>query len=205
MHPADEDDRYSPTEVCASLTDADRRKQLLELILDVSFERKEVTLASGRKSNFYLDLRQVLMRPLGVMLAGDLVLAKLQTGAAVDSIGGMAVGAVPLVSAVLGAAARDERSSELLGFFVRKQPKGHGMGRQIEGGFAEGQTVALVEDTTTTGGSTLEALDIVEAAGAKVARVICLVDRGEGAAQSFADRGVALEPLFTRRDLPIDE
>ncbi len=187
------------------MTDTDPRRALLDLILDVSFEKKEVTLASGRKSNFYLDLRQTLMRPLGVRLAGELVLEKLQSGSPVDSVGGMAVGAVPLVSAVLGAAARDERAEGLLGFFVRKQPKGHGLGRQIEGGFVEGQSVALVEDTTTTGGSTLDAVDLVEAAGGKVARVICLVDRGEGAAQAFADRGLTLEPLFTRGDLPIDD
>jgi orotate phosphoribosyltransferase len=187
------------------LTDTDPRRALLDLILDVSFEKKEVTLASGRKSSFYLDLRQTLMRPLGVKLAGELVLEKLQSGAPVASVGGMAVGAVPLVSAVLGAAARDERAQDLLGFFVRKQPKGHGLGRQIEGGFAEGQAVALVEDTTTTGGSTLDAVDLVEAAGGKVARVICLVDRGEGAAEAFSARGLMLEPLFTRQDLPIDD
>ena len=187
------------------MSDSAQRQQLLDLILDVSFESKEVTLASGRKSNFYLDLRQTLMRPTGVRLAGELVLEKLRSGAPVDSVGGMAVGAVPLVSAVLAAAGRDERSEGLLGFFVRKQPKGHGLGRQIEGGFAPGQSVALVEDTTTTGGSTLDAVDLVEEAGGKVARVICLVDRGEGAIKAFADRGLTLEPLFTRGDLPIDE
>jgi len=73
----------------------------------------------------------------------------------------------------------------------------------LEGGFEPGQTVALLEDTTTTGGSTLEALEIVEAAGGKVARVICLVDRGEGAVEAFAERGVTLEAIFCRDDLPI--
>ena len=179
------------------------RQQLLDLILEVSFERRDVTLASGRKSSFYLDLRQTLMRPVGVRLAGQLMLAKLQSGSPVEAVGGMAVGAVPLVSAILGAAARDERASGLLGFFVRKEKKKHGLARQIEGGFREGQTVALVEDTTTTGGSTLEALDIVEAAGGKVARVLCIVDRGEGAAEAFEERGVALEALFGRGDLPL--
>lgn len=180
------------------------RKALLELILEVSFERREVTLTSGRKSNFYLDLRQTLMRPRGVELAGRLVLDRLATGPAVEAVGGMAVGAVPLVSAVLGAAAREPASASLLGFFVRKEKKGHGLGRQIEGGFKPGQVVALVEDTTTTGGSTLDAIAIVEAEGGKVARVLCLVDRGEGAVEAFAARGVALEPIFTRADLPID-
>jgi orotate phosphoribosyltransferase len=115
----------------------------------------------------------------------------------------MAVGAVPLVSAVLAAAANDPATDSLLGFFVRKEKKAHGLAKQVEGGFEPGQTVALVEDTTTTGGSTLDALDIVEAAGGKVARVVCLVDRGEGAVEAFAERGVTLEAIFHRDDLPI--
>jgi orotate phosphoribosyltransferase len=180
----------------------EERQQLLDLIVDVSFERRDVTLASGRKSDFYLDLRTTLMRPQGQRLAGTLVLATLMKGPWVDAVGGMAVGAVPLVSAVLSAAAHHDPGTALLGFFVRKEAKKHGMGRQLEGGFEPGQTVALVEDTTTTGGSTLEAVDIVEAAGGKVARVLCLVDRGEGAAEAFAERGIALEALFTRADLP---
>lgn len=179
------------------------RQQLLDLILDVSFERKKVVLASGKESNFYLDLRQTLMRPQGVRLAGRLVHQMLSEGPAIESVGGMAVGAVPFVSAVLAAAAEYDPNSQLLGFFVRKEAKKHGMGKQIEGGFAPGQTVALVEDTTTTGGSTRDALDIVEAAGGKVARVLCIVDREEGARELFAERGVALESLFNRSDLPI--
>lgn len=183
---------------------AAQRAALLQLILAVSFERREVTLASGKTSDFYLDLRTTLMRPLGQKLAGELLLAKLMdAGPRVDAVGGMAVGAVPLVSAILSAAAHHDASPALLGFFVRKEPKKHGKGQQIEGAFKSGMAVALVEDTTTTGGSTLEALGIVQAAGGKVARVLCLVDRGEGAAEAFAARGVALEPLFTRADLPV--
>ncbi len=179
------------------------RKALLELILRFSFERKEVTLASGKKSNFYLDLRQTLMRPKGVALAGTLVLDLLRSGGTVDAVGGMAVGAVPLVSAVLGAAWEDPYMAHLVGFFVRKEPKKHGLGRQIEGAFMPGQIVTLVEDTTTTGGSTIEALNIVRAAGGMVVRVVSLVDRGEGAAEAFAERGVSFESVFCRDDLPI--
>ena len=181
----------------------ERRRQLLELILAVSFERRPVKLASGKQSDFYLDLRQTLMRPLGQKLAGELLLGKLMAGTWVDSVGGMAVGAVPLVSAVLSAAAHHDPGTKLLGFFVRKEPKAHGLGQQIEGGFAPGQTVALLEDTCTTGGSTLQALDIVEQARGRVARVLCLVDRDEGAAEAFAARGLRLEALFTRKDLPL--
>jgi orotate phosphoribosyltransferase len=176
-----------------------KRRELLELILEVSFRRENVTLASGQQSNFYLDLRQTLMRPRGVQLAGELVLDRLAQGATVESVGGMAVGAVPLISAVLAAAG----DRPLLGFFVRKDRKQHGLGRQIEGAFAPGQSVALLEDTVTTGGSTLHALDVVEEAGGNVSRVICLVDRGEGAAGAFAARGIELEALFGRDDLPL--
>lgn len=182
---------------------ADKRARLLELILAVSFERRAVTLASGKSSDFYLDLRTLLMRPLGQRLAGELLLAKLMTGTRVDAVGGMAVGAVPLVSAVLSAAAHHDAATPLLGFFVRREAKQHGLGKRVEGAFRRGMSVALVEDTTTTGGSTLEALDLVRAEGGRVVRVLCLVDRGEGAVEAFAARGLALEPLFTRADLPV--
>jgi orotate phosphoribosyltransferase len=180
-----------------------KRRELLELILAVSFRRGRVKLASGKESDFYLDLRQTLMRPLGVKLAGELVFERLSRGPAVDAVGGMAVGAVPLVAAVLAAAAAHDANTKLLGFFVRKETKSHGLGKRIEGGFQAGQSVALVEDTVTTGGSTLDAVAAVEAEGGKVARVICLVDRGEGAAEAFAARGLKLEALLTRSDLPV--
>jgi orotate phosphoribosyltransferase len=181
---------------------ADQREELRRMIVELCVERREVTLSSGKQSDFYLDLRRLLMRPRGLKLAGELVLARLMVGGPwVDAVGGMAVGAVPLVAAVLAAAANDDPAPKLVGFFVRKEPKRHGLGNRIEGAFAAGQSVALVEDTTTTGGSTLEALDAVTEAGGKVTRVLCLVDRGEGAREAFAERGLALEPLFTRADL----
>ena len=92
----------------------------------MSFRREKVTLSSGKQSDFYLDLRQTLMRPRGVALAGDLVFERLLAGPAVESVGGMAVGAVPLVTAVLAAAAARDPGTSLLGFFVRKEKKGHG-------------------------------------------------------------------------------
>jgi orotate phosphoribosyltransferase len=180
-----------------------QRDELRRLIVEVAVERRPITLSSGKQSDFYLDLRRVTMRPRGQRLAGELLLALLMKGPWVDAIGGMAVGAVPLVSAVLSAAAHHDPAPRLLGFFVRKEAKKHGLGNRIEGAFAPGQSVALVEDTTTTGASTLDALDAVTEAGGKVTRVLCLVERGEGAAQAFAARGIALEPLFTRQDLGV--
>ena len=180
------------------------RRELLELILRHSFEKRRVVLSSGRESDFYLDLRATMMRPRGIELAGRLLHARLAEGARVDAVGGMVVAAVPVVSAILLAAARAGGAwRELAGFFVRKEAKQHGLGKRIEGAFREGQTVALVEDTMTTGGSTLQALEAVEEAGGKVARVLCIVDRGEGAADAFAKRGLTLEALYTRADLPL--
>jgi orotate phosphoribosyltransferase len=180
-----------------------KRRELLELVVEVSFRRQKVTLSSGRESDFYLDLRQTLMRPRGLALVGELLLARLLGGPAVDAVGGMAVGAVPVVAAVLAAAQARDPHTPLLGFFVRARSKQHGLGKRIEGGFSPGQAVALVEDTMTTGASTLEALEAVEAESGKVTRVLCLVDRGEGAQRAFAARGLALEALFSRSDLPL--
>ena len=183
---------------------SDDRRELLDLIVRHSFERRKVVLSSGKESDFYLDLRTTMMRPRGIELAGKLLFERLQSGPRVDSVGGMVVAAVPVVAGVLLAAARAGGEwNELLGFFVRKEAKKHGLGKQIEGAFAAGQTVALVEDTMTTGGSTLEALDAVTEAGGKVTRVLCIVDRGEGAAGAFAARGLTLEALFGRDDLPV--
>ncbi len=179
------------------------QRELLELILKVSFERRRVVLASGRESDFYLDLRQVLMRPRGLWLAGELALARLAGGERVEAVGGMVVGAVPFVAAVLAAAARQDPQTDLLGFFVRREAKQHGLSRRIEGAFRPGQSVALLEDTCTTGQSTLEAVEVVEAEGGRVARVLCIVDRGEGAVEAFAARGLKLEALFSRVDLPV--
>ena len=125
----------------------DARKQLLELILQHSFERRKVTLSSGKQSDFYLDLRTTLMRPRGLELAGQLLYEKLSAGAAVDSVGGMVVAAVPVVSAVLAAAGRLDPGSPLVGFFVRKEAKKHGMGKRIEGAFAEACYLNMQDST----------------------------------------------------------
>ena len=178
----------------------DTRTRLATLLREHALVRESVMLSSGRRSSYYFDARQVLLDPEGAALAGRLMWDHLAP-AGPAAVGGLTLGADPLVCAVSATAwAGGER---VTGFFVRKEAKKHGLGKQIEGAFAAGQAVALVEDTMTTGGSTLEALDAVLAAGARVARVLCIVDRGEGASDAFRARGLELESLFTRRDLPI--
>lgn len=182
----------------------EERAELLELIVRHSFERRRVVLSSGRESDFYLDLRTTMLRPRGLQLAAALLFAQLRRGPRVDSVGGMVVAAVPVVAGiVLAAATAHDEWRDLVGFFVRKEMKKHGLGKQIEGAFAPGQRVCLVEDTMTTGGSTLEALAAVEAAGGKPVRVLCVLDRCEGAREAFAARGLEIESLFTREDLPL--
>ena len=131
--------------------------------------------------------------------------APAQAGPPVDAVGGNGGGrGAPGVGGAGGRGGeRDPGSTHSLGFFVRKEAKSHGLGRRVEGGLERGQSVALLEDTVTTGGSTLEALEAVEAAGGKVSRVLCLVDRGEGAREAFATRGIELEALYGRDDLPV--
>ena len=181
---------------------ADERAELLDLVLRFSFERRRVVLSSGRESDFYLDLRTTLMRPRGLALAGRLMLGRLRQGESVDAVGGMVVAAVPLVAAVLAAAAdADDGWRELVGFFVRKEAKGHGLGKRIEGAFRAGQRVALVEDTMTTGGSTMTAVEAVRAEGCEVALVITVVDRQKGGAELYAKAGIPFEAVITLQDI----
>ena len=154
------------------------RTELLQLIIDVSFRRERVTLASGAESDFYLDLRQTLMRPRGVALAGAMILDRLERGTPVASVGGMAVGAVPLVSAVLAAAEQRDPKTALVGFFVRKETKSHGEGGSIVGAPLSGR-VLIVDDVITAGTAIREAQKIIEAAGAIVAGIVISLDRQE--------------------------
>ena len=114
------------------------RQELLDLILEVSFRRGAVVLSSGKRSDFYLDLRQTLMRPMGVDIAGRLTLELLKAGPPIQAVGGIAVGAVPYVSAILGAEARDPETPDLLGFVVRKYVKKHCRAKRVEGALRNG-------------------------------------------------------------------
>jgi orotate phosphoribosyltransferase len=116
-------------------------------------------------------------------------------------IGGMTMGADPISLVLAMASARDETSRTLQAFTVRKEPKGHGRGKRIEGNFKEGDTVVVVDDVITTGGSTIRAIEAIEAEGGKVALAFVLVDREEGGCEAIEALGVPVLPLFTRTSL----
>jgi len=178
-------------------------RQLVELIDQRALKRGSFTLASGRTASFYLDAKQVVLDAQGSMLVGRAILQRLQAlGELPEAIGGMSIGADPITSAAVTMAG--VAGLPLKGFMVRKEPKGHGLQRYVEGPVEPGQRVVIVEDVTTTGGSSLLAIDRATEFGLQVERVVTVIDRLAGAAEAFTARGIPLEPLVTIRDLGIE-
>lgn len=160
----------------------------------------DFTLASGKKSPFYIDCRLVTLRSEGAALIGDAILDLLRD-VDFDAVGGMTLGADPILAAVLTVAGRNERS--LRGFIVRKEAKTHGAGKQIEGPIDKGDRVVIVEDVATSGGSALQAVDAVESMGARVVAVVAVLDRKAGAQEAFERRGIPFHSLLTIDDLDL--
>lgn len=177
------------------------RESLIALIKEHALEFGDFTLASGRKASFYLDCRKVTLHPQGANLIAEGILDLLGDDLP-DAVGGMAIGADPITAAVITVAG--QQGKPLRGFIVRKESKEHGKGRDVEGPVESGQTAIIVEDTTTTGGSSLKAIEKAEAAGLKVTGVISIVDRLAGASDIFAERGYPLRSLLTIRDFGIE-
>jgi orotate phosphoribosyltransferase len=177
---------------------SDQRNDLLTLLAREAFHERKVTLSSGRASDYYLDCRRVMMLPRGAFLVGE-SLIDLVSDAQVSQVGGMAAAAIPVTDAILAAAYR--RGLELRGFFVRKETKTHGLQRRIEGAFEPRLATAIVEDTVTTGASSLDAVAAARDGGADVRCVIALVDRGEGGALAFEGAGLAYHFLFTAEQI----
>jgi orotate phosphoribosyltransferase len=173
------------------------RARLADIIRVRSFGRGEITLASGRKSDFYFNLKPTMLDPEGAALLAELTFDALKDDK-LDYIGGLEMGAVPLAGAI--AQLSWLKHHPIAAFFVRKKPKEHGARLAVEG-LAKGETlqgkrVVIVEDVTTTGGSAIKALDAVRDAGAEVVVVYTMVDREEGAAESFAQAGVPFRSLY---------
>jgi orotate phosphoribosyltransferase len=175
------------------------RVRLIELLRQLSYREMPVTLASGRESNFYVDARQTTLNAEGAWLIGNLLLDRLRPE--VGGVGGLVVGADPIAASV--AAVSFFRGRPVHAFLVRKEAKGHGTGRFVEGreNLPDGTQVCVVEDTTTTGGSLLRAVDRCEAEGLRVVQCLTLVDREEGASEALAARGFALDILVHRSEL----
>lgn len=177
------------------------RNALITLVREQALKFGDFTLASGKKASFYLDCRKVTLDSRGAVLIAEGILDLLKDNIP-DSIGGMAIGADPITAAVITVAG--QRKIPLKGFIVRKEAKTHGTGRDVEGPVRSGDTAIIVEDTVTTGGSSLAAIEKAEAAGLKVQGVVAIVDRLEGGAQAFAERGYSLRSLLTIRDFGIE-
>jgi orotate phosphoribosyltransferase len=155
------------------------------------------TLASGRASSMFFDMKPTMLHPEGANLIADAVLDRLKEPE-LDAVGGLVMGAVPIVAVVC--AKSFERGRPLQGFFVRKEVKDHGTAKLIDGNLARGARAVILEDVTTTGGSALRAVDAVRSAGATVVKVISIVDRLEGAADTFLAHGLSFEAVFTKND-----
>lgn len=176
-----------------------RLSRLKDLLQTKSFKRGKFTLSSGEESNVFFDVKMTSLDPEGAWLSADLILDMLE-GQRIRAVGGLAVGACPIVSAVC--VRSQERGSPISAFYVRKEEKKHGTQRKIEGlELHKGDRVVIVDDVATKGGSMLDAIRPVEELGCEVVRTIVVVDREQGAGERLNDAGYTLESIFRRRDL----
>jgi len=176
------------------------KQNLKDLLLARSVQRGDFVLSSGKRSTFYIDARLTTMSGEGLAVIGALGLDRLGArGWSPRAVGGLTLGADPVAYA-LAAAARS-RGVPLDAFTVRKQAKAHGAGKRIEGCFAAGAPVVVVEDVITTGGSAQEAIMAIESEGGKVLGVLAVVDREEGGRDLLERAGYAVEALVTASEL----
>ncbi|MBT5017804.1 MAG: orotate phosphoribosyltransferase [Planctomicrobium sp.] len=174
---------------------------LKELFRERALKFGDFTLASGKKATYYLDGKQITLHSKGLQLVSEGLLELLKTGE-IDAVGGMSIGADPIVAGVLSAAA--QKNIDMLGFLVRKESKGHGTNKFVEGPVQPGMKVAIVEDVVTTGGSSLLAIERVEEFGCEVVQMLTIIDRMEGGAQNFKDNGYEMSSLLTIEDFGIE-
>lgn len=175
------------------------RDALIELIQNEALQRGDFTLASGKKANYYLDCRTITLHPKGAnVIAEGMLEVLLSAGSLPDAVGGMAIGADPITASIVTIAG--QRDLPLKGFMVRKEAKGHGTGKQVEGPVVAGQDVVIVEDVITSGGSAIKAVDAVREFGLNVNKVIAIIDRMAGGREAFAAKGIELVTLTTIED-----
>ncbi|MBV5306261.1 MAG: orotate phosphoribosyltransferase [Desulfobulbaceae bacterium] len=178
------------------------RQRLKEILLEKSYRQGSFTLTSGKTSDFYIDGKQTTLSAEGAYLCGKLILEMiLKQQEPIQAVGGMTLGADPLVTAVSLVSFLEKHP--IPAFIVRKEAKGHGTGNYIEGlkNMPAGCRVALLEDVVTTGGTLLKVIERVESQGFKVGLVVTVVERQEGGTKTLADAGYPLESIFTREEL----
>lgn len=175
------------------------RSELMQIIREMSYEEREVTLASGRKSNFYFDGKQTTLHAHGGLLVGKAFWHEVkQFPGPIHGVGGLTLGADPIATATSIAAALE--GARVHAFIIRKEPKGHGTGQWLEGrkNLPPGSRVVIVEDVTTTGGSSMKAVERARQEGLEVVGIVTLVDREEGARENIEREGQRLRAVFTR-------
>jgi len=172
----------------------DTRVKLLKAVREKAYRTGDFTLASGKKSDYYIDCKEVTLDGEGSLLVGQIVFGIIKSWG-VSAVGGMELGSVPISTSVSVVSAIE--GAPLFNFIVRKEAKGHGTGKRLEGRVRSGDKVAVVEDVVSTGGSSLRAIDAIEESGAIVAGLVSIVDREMGGAEAFLNRGVKYTPIFT--------
>lgn len=177
------------------------REQLLQTIRDQAVVHGRVTLSSGADADYYVDLRRVTLDGVAGPLMG-VVMLDLVTDLQFDAVGGLTMGADPVATAMLHAAAT--RGERLDAFVVRKADKAHGMQQRIEGPSINGRRVLVVEDTSTTGNSPLTAVQACREAGAEVVAVAVIADRSSGASERIREEGLDYRSAYTLADLGLD-
>lgn len=177
-----------------------RLKRLHELIDQQSLMRGTFTLSSGRDSNYLFQLRQTTVHPEGSSLIGEIVVEFMQFHN-VHCVGGLELGAVPMVTSI--STMSHQLGYRVSPFFVRKEAKKHGAKELLDGHISAGDDVLVVDDVTTTGASTLRAVEPIIKRGCKVNKALSIVDREEGAAELLSQHGITLYSLFKRSDFKI--
>ena len=177
------------------------REKLKEIILRLSYEKRLVTLASGRQSDFYFDGKQTTLHAEGGFLVGKLFYEAIKDLPGVQAVGGITLGADPIATATSIAACLDGKP--LHAFIIRKEPKGHGTGQWLEGrkNLPAGTRVVIVEDVVTTGGSSMKAVNRAREEGLDVLGIVSLVDREEGGRENIEAEGYWLKTIFTKSQL----
>lgn len=180
------------------------RSRLLELLKRDSVFHGDFVLASGAKSNIYVDCRITTMNPEAAVLIGQVLYSRIRAALGDRkpvAVGGLTMGADPVAMAVGIASWNADADRGLKVFSVRKQAKDHGQGRRVEGNFKKADHVVVVDDVITSGKSTLQAIEAIEAEGGIVDLVACLVDRESGGREKFAEKGFQLVSVFSKAEV----